>query len=186
MGAATGIARVRRDNKQMDFIFAAYRKAHPKEGPDISPDAVADWAAPQTDLWNPKPISRRDRLRRQLARSLQEKYITDDQGREVRANHPIFRDVLTPEGVKRRAYYYPLFDAPGPIARQFFSWRRNHALGEVVQQSLDFGSWLDNNKFHDTLDRPDYNFNIDLDELKQPTEYLDSLEDDDDTEGEEE
>jgi hypothetical protein len=30
MGAATGIARVRRDNKQMDFIFAAYRKAHPK------------------------------------------------------------------------------------------------------------------------------------------------------------
>ncbi len=93
---------------------------------------------------------------------------------------------MTPEGVKRRAFYYPLFDAPGPIARQFFSWRRNHALGEVVQQSLDFGSWLDNNKFHDTLDRPDYNFNIDLDELKQPTEYLDSLEDDDDTEGEEE
>jgi hypothetical protein len=54
-------------------------------------------------------VSRRDQLKRLLARSLQEKYITDEQ-----------------------------------------------------------------------LDRPDYNFNIDLDELKQPTEYLDNLEEDDD------
>ncbi len=51
-----------------------------------------------------------------------------------------------------------------------------------MQLNLDFESWLDNNKFGDMLDRPDFNFNLDIEELKQPTEYLDSLEDDDEDE----
>jgi hypothetical protein len=163
----------------MDFIVEAYKRAHPNEGPDVSPDAVADWAVTQRELWMPIMASPRDQLRRLIARSLREKYIVDPQGREVRANHPVFREEMTRDGVKRCAHYYPLFDSPATIARSFFSWRRKAALADVMQLNLDFDSWLDNNKFGETLDRPDFNFNLDIEESKQPTVYLDKAEDDD-------
>jgi len=102
----------------------------------------------------------------------------DPQGREVRANHPVFQDVVTPEGVRHLARYYPLFDSPAEIARVFFSWKRKAALSDVRQLNLDFESWLDNNKFGDTLERPDYNFNVDIEEMKQPTEYPEDEEED--------
>lgn len=171
---AQTLIRPRRGSKRMNFIIDCYKNAHPNEGPDVCPDLVADWAVTQRGLWKPIPITPRDQLKRLLARSLRETYMEDPQGREVRANHPVIEEVMTSEGLKRRARYYPLFDAPAPVARTFFSWRRKAALADVVQLNLDFESWLDNNHFQDTLDRPDYNFNLDIEELKQPIEYVES------------
>jgi hypothetical protein len=182
---ALALARPKRGSKRMDFIIECYERAHPNEGPDICPDVVADWAVRQPGLWKPIPITPRDQLKRLLARSLREKYIEDPQGREVRANHPIFEDVVTSEGIKRRARYYPLFDSPAKVARVFFAWKRKAALHDVIQLNLDFDSWLDNNKHGDTLDRPDYNFNIDLEELKQPIEYIEKMVEEDLEEDEE-
>ena len=172
------ILRPKRGNKKMNFIVDCYKNAHPDEGTDISPDLVADWAVEQPGLWKPIPISPRDQLCRLIARSLRETYMEDPQGREVRANHPVFQDVVTPEGVRHLARYYPLFDSPAEIARVFFSWKRKAALSDVRQLNLDFESWLDNNKFGDTLERPDYNFNVDIEEMKQPTEYPEDEEED--------
>jgi hypothetical protein len=177
--------RPKRGSKKMNYIIDCYKQAHPDEGPDVSPDLVADWAMMQPDLWRPVQISPRDQLKRLVARSLRETYMTDPQGREVRANHPVFTDVMTTDGPRRMARYYPLFQSPAAIARIFFSYKRKAALHDVMQLDLDFESWSDNNVFRDSLDRPDYNFNTDMEELKQPTVYLESLENDDDAEDDE-
>lgn len=162
----------------MEKLIECYKRAHPDEGSDVIPDLVADWAITKPELWQPVPVSPRDQLCRLIARSLKDTYMEDPQGREVRANHPIFEQIITAEGVKYRAHYYPLFDSPAEIARVFFSWKRKAALNDVLQMNLDFESWLDNNKFGDTLEKPDYNFNLDLEEMKEPTEYPEDAEPD--------
>lgn len=171
------LLRPKRGSKRMNYIIECYKNAHPNEGPDVSPDLVADWAMTRPGLYRPIPITPRDQLKRLLARSLRETYMTDPQGREVRANHPVFEEVMTTEGPKRLARYYPLFQSPAEIARVFFSYKRRAALHDVMQLDLDFESWADNNVFHETLERPDYNFNIDMEELKQPIEYIEDAED---------
>jgi hypothetical protein len=181
------LSRPRRGSKRMNFIIECYQIAHPGEGPQVSPDLVADWAMTQPELWKPIPISPRDQLRRLISRSLRETYMTDPQGREVRANHPVFEDVNTADGIKRRAKYYPLFEAPAKVARTFFSWRRKAALADVMQLNLDFESWIDNNKLGETLDRPDYNFNLDIQESKEPVIYAEDPElDDEEVDGDDE
>lgn len=167
----------KRGSRKMNYIIACYKEAHPDEGPDVCPDLVADWAITQPGLWKPIPISPRDQLKRLLARSLRETYMEDPQGREVRASHPVFSEVRTQDGVKRIARYYPLFESPAEIARIFFSHKRKAALHDVMQMDLDFDSWTDNNIFGHKLERPDYNFQPDLDELKQSSEYPENPED---------
>ena len=180
------LLRPKRGSKRMNYIIECYKYAHPDEGPDVSPDLVADWAMTQPGLYRPIPITPRDQLKRLLARSLRETYMTDPQGREVRANHPVFQDVMTVDGPKRLARYYPLFQSPAEIARVFFSYKRKAALHDVMQLDLDFESWSDNNVFKQALERPDYNFNIDMEELKQPIEYVEPVDGEDEEDEDEE
>ena len=72
------------------------------------------------------------------------------------------------------------------VARASFSLRRRAALADVVQISFDFMSWNENNVFGEQLDPMDYNFNKDLAELAESTEYIDepNPDDDGDDEGE--
>ena len=55
-----------------------------------------------------------------------------------------------------------------------------------MQLQFDFMSWSENNVYGDQLDPMDYNFNKDLAEMSESTEYLDDplKEDEEDDEGE--
>jgi|SRR5579862_1693792 len=176
------VLRLRRGSKKMQYLIDQYQKAHPKEGPDVSPHLVADWAVDK-GLWKPLPVSPREALRRLLARTLRETYVVDPQGREVRANLPIIEEIMTPEGPKRRSRYFPIFDAPARVARASFALRRRAALADVSQLHFDFLSYNENNYLGEHLDPLDFNFNADLEEMAQPTQYEDP-EDDEDKENE--
>ena len=162
--------RLKRGSRRMQFIIEQYQAAHPDEGSSVRPDLVAEWAI-EKGVWSPQPISPQEQLRRLLSRSLRETYIIDPQGREVRASLPIIEEVPTRDGPKKRSRWYPIFEADAKVARASFSLRRKRALADVVQLQFDFMSWNENNSSGDALDPLDFNFNKDLADLSQPTEY---------------
>src|SRR5258708_2965482 len=179
--------RLRRGSRRMQYLIDQYKKAHPKEGPDVSPHLVADWAVDR-GLWKPLPVSPREALRRLLARSLRETYVVDPQGREVRANLPIIEEVMTPDGPTRRSRYFPIFEAPARVARASFALRRRAALADVHQLHFDFLSYNENNELGETLEPLDFNFNADIAEMAEPTTYSEDSDPDeeDEEDGEEE
>jgi len=154
----------------MLFLRDAYMRAFPNEQPPIDPRRIADWAYSE-GLWIPTETAPREILRRKLCRAFRFEYITDPQGREVRASFPKVEEVITPDGPKRMTCFYPMFQAPAEIARQAFALDRRVALATVQQMKLDFDSWNDNNEFGETLPPLDLDFKKDLDEMELSSEY---------------
>lgn len=180
------ILRARHGSRKMQYLIDKYKEKHPKEGPDLSPDKISAWAIKE-GLWRPVPLTPREQLRKLITRCFRETYLIDPQGREVRANLPVMEEVMTDEGPKQRSRWFPIFSAPSNVARGSFSLRRKAALADVVQLQLDFTSWSENNVHGDKLDPMDYNFNKDMAELGESTEYNDkptSTEEEEDDEGE--
>jgi hypothetical protein len=81
-----------------------------------------------------------------LCRALRYEYIADPQGRDVRADFAAVEEVMTSEGPKRMSKWYPICNAPPPVARQAFSLDRREALATVQQMKLDFDSYNDKNE----------------------------------------
>jgi hypothetical protein len=170
----------RHGNRHMMFLVERYKETHPDDGAAVHPERVAEWAIDE-GLWKRPPMDPREVLRRQIRSALREEYIVDDQGREVRANHPFMEEVSTPDGPKLRSTWYPIFDMPPQKMRAAFQMRRRAALADVVQLKLDFESYNDNNHFRAVLDPPDFNFNKDIEEMNMPTEWpTEAMEDEED------
>jgi hypothetical protein len=91
---------------------------------------------------------------------------------------------MTREGLKYRSRWFPIFEAPGKVARASFALRRRSALADVRQLHFDFLSYNDNNKLGEHLDPMDYNFDKDIAEMSEPTTYQEGpiLGDDDEEE----
>lgn len=86
---------------------------------------------------------------------------------------------MTPKGPRLLSRWYPIFEASATVARTSFSLRKRRALADVRQLHFDFMSWNENNVRGEQLDPMDFNFNPDLTELDQPTEYPEGPENDD-------
>ena len=97
--------------------------------------------------------------------------MTDPQGREVRANYAVVEEEMTEDGPKRRAKFYPNFKAPPEVARQSLALDRKTALATVMQMTIDFDSYNDNNEFGVTLEPLDLDFNKDIEEMRLPAQY---------------
>lgn len=162
--------RLRRGSRKMQYLIDQYKMAHPDEGPEVAPELVARWAWKQ-GLWKPLPITPEQQLCRLISRSLRDTYMEDPQGREIRANIPVFEEVMTTDGLKRRSRWFPLFEAPPKVARASFSLRRRAALADAVQLHFDWLSYNDNNVLGETLDPLDLNFEKDIAEMSESTVY---------------
>jgi hypothetical protein len=162
--------RVERGSKKMLFLRDAFMRAFPNERPPIDPKRVADWAW-ERGLWKPTETDPREVLRRKLSRALRHEYITDPQNREVRASFASVEEVMTSDGPKRMARYYPIFEAPADVARQHFQLERRIAVENASQLSLDLQSYNDNNKFGAILPSIDWNISKDMEEMNLPKDY---------------
>ena len=163
-------SRFQRASKKMLFLRDAYKREFPNELPPIDPKRVAEWAYGQ-GLWRPVETDPREVLRRKLCRAFRHEYITDPQNREVRAQFARVEDVVTPDGPKRMAQFYPIFEAPLEVARQHFQLERRMAVENAAQLSLDLQSYNDNNESGAALPQIDWNIGRDLEEMNLPTEY---------------
>ena len=172
MPVAEAPHKTKRGSRKMQYLQERFRVAHPEAGVRIDPDDIASWAI-REKLWQPKPTTHEQQLARLIRRSLRETYITDPQGREVRANLPIMEDKRTSEGWTRKTAWYPLFSATAEVARTSFALRRRAAFRDCQQLHFDFLSWNENNASGDSLEPMDYNFNADLADAAMSTTYSD-------------
>lgn len=163
-------ANLERASKRMLFLREKYLEAHPSESVPVDPKKVADWAYDE-GLWVPKNVHPKEVLRRKLCRAFRHEYMTDPQGREVRANYAVVEEEMTEDGPKRRAKFYPNFKAPPEVARQSLALDRKTALATVMQMTIDFDSYNDNNEFGVTLEPLDLDFNKDIEEMRLPAQY---------------
>ena len=163
------MSRATRDTKdrQMVFLVEQYEREHGIDHAD--PDDVAGWLM-ETQKYVPDPVDPRRALRRKIAQALRTQRYTDPQGREVRVNHPV---VETKADGKRHATYHHIRTAQPEAMRISLTQRRDGIRSDCKQHVLDFESYNDNNIYEAELEAYDYNFNSDLEELRQPSEYPD-------------
>jgi hypothetical protein len=180
--SAVAIAVGQKKSKNADklqYLIDLYAKLHPDEDKEsVRPDLVAEWAV-DTGRWTKPPATPEEMLRRELARHLRGTYFVDAKGRTVRANHPLFVEVKTTAGVKRRSRWIRLYSAMPDEILISAQLRRNAALADVQQLELDLASYDDFNVHGAKLPQRNYDFNKDMADAAQPATYPAEPHDDD-------
>jgi hypothetical protein len=171
----------RKGSRRMLYLCEQYKAAHPDQIGPVDPDAVSTWAL-ETGAYRPEPVDPQKLLRRTIRGALRNDYFEDPQGREVHTYHPEMVQVHTADGVIWKSTWHRIFEMPPELMRASGQLRRRGAFRDVRQISIDFDSYNDNNIHKANVDKPDFNFNKDLEEMMMPTEYPDeaTLEDEDD------
>jgi hypothetical protein len=157
----------------MLYLVQEYKRVHEVDEYDLA--AVAHWAF-TTGRWQRPPVDPESALRRELARAMRSDYVVDPQGREVRNYHP----VLHYEGERAVSIWQEIGTARPEHMRVSLQQRRNGILSRVLQHSLDFKSYVENNPYGAVLPPCSYNFDPDVEESGFPDTYPD---DPDDPEG---
>lgn len=166
--------------EQFKYLIEQYNKAHGiKSDEATEPALVAAWAI-KMGLWVRPPPTPEETLRRLLTRFLRAEHIVDPQGRTVRAHHAVIYEVQTEDGTTRRSRWFRINLAPPKHMLASLQLRRRGAVSDVQQISIDFDSYNDNNVHKAALPAMDFNFNKDLEELRQPTSYPEDPPDEDD------
>lgn len=164
-------AGLKKKGQQYEHILALYKAAHPGErGEAIEPLKVATWAC-KKGIYNKPPLTMEERLAHELSRYLGAEHMIDPQGREVKANHAIVVEVMTPKGPKKVSRWLPLFEAPPAHITESFQLRRRSLSGDARQLHLDWESYNDNNRFGAKLKPMNFDLNEDIKESKYPTDY---------------
>jgi hypothetical protein len=164
------VFRIERASRKMLFLRDKYRQAFPDEQPPLDPKRIAQWAYEQ-GMWKPIDVKPAEVLRRKLCRAFRHEYITDPQGRDVRASFASVEEVMTPDGPKRMSKFYPIFETPPEIVRQDMQMERRQTVQTAYQLTLDLSSYNENNQFGAKLPDLDWNIGKDIDEMNMPTDY---------------
>ncbi len=152
---------------RMLYLVEQYKKAHQVDEVDTA--AVAHWAF-VNGLWKRPPMDPEMLLRREISQALRGEHIFDDQGREVRKNHPV---KIPQEDGGVLVVWAELHRAKEGHMKLSFGQRRNGVLADCKQMALDYDSYNDNNVFGVKLAPISYNFDPDIEELRFPTDYPD-------------
>jgi hypothetical protein len=102
---------------------------------------IAAWAIHQ-GLWQPQPSTIIDRCADELARAMREDYITDPQGRRVRAKHAARRS----EHGEQTTLWDDIRSASRDHMEVAFQQRRQQVVGDCWQLKQDVDSFNQNNQ----------------------------------------
>ena len=129
--------------------------------------------------WEDKPVSPKQRLKRDLSRALADERWEDPQGRDVKRMHAV--RILEPGGQYRWEWAEITHARPDHM-RLSLQQGRKMIVADCRQNKLAGESYNDNNIHGAHIDPLDYNINLDLEEESLPTDYPeeDDAEDDSD------
>lgn len=130
---------------------------------------IASWAI-RTQRARYSPKSQVQMLAREMQAAWREEYYTDPQNRRVRKNHAFKVSVNGPEGVTQRTLWCDIETAEPRQMHLSLQQRRRQIVGDCTQLKIDAESYSDNNK-HGASIQLSFNFEPDLIELEQDTEY---------------
>ncbi|MBX3670461.1 MAG: hypothetical protein KF778_18830 [Rhodocyclaceae bacterium] len=120
---------------------------------------MAQWAI-SNRLWAPKPSAIIDQCADQLSRAMREEYITDAQGRRVRAKHAA---TVTKCGVQF-VLWEDVRTAPHQHMQMAFQQRRHQIVGDCRQLKMDVDRYNDNRQPEQPIQMI-FDFTYDLEEL---------------------
>lgn len=149
----------RTKTEMMQEIVEQYRRAG-EPWPATTP-MMAGWAI-RNGLWKPHRANVLSQCAKDFADALREEYFTDPQGRHVRKKH-CFRE-------EQGMLWVDIGDAEPEQMHNAFQYRRRLVLGDCHQLKTDVDSYNENNPHGATIQMC-FNFEEDLLELAQPTEY---------------
>ena len=160
--------RVKKTKKEaLQEILNGYIEQHPGERPRMM--TVAAWAL-ETGQWMPQRKNLLQFCAEELSAAAREETYTDPQGREVRKKHVVRID----DGSGKQLYLWAdIEDASPDHMRLSLSQRRGGILGDCKQLKTDMESFNENNAHGATL-QMSFNFDVDLSEMDQPTDYPDA------------
>ena len=108
---------------------------------------------------------------RLVSQALRTDFITDPQGRKVRRKHAAKNKHKTPTGeYVQITFWADIEDASKEHMQTSFQQRRMQILGDCHQMKTDVDSYNENYNPGEQLEFS-YNFEVDLEELSQPSEY---------------
>lgn len=99
---------------------------------------MAHWAI-SNQLWKPKPSAIVDQCADQLSRAMREEYITDSNGRRVRAKHA----ATVTKGGEQLVLWADIRTAAHPHMQMAFQQRRHQIVGDCRQLKTDVDSYND-------------------------------------------
>lgn len=150
---------MRTQSEMLQDIVRKYRAAN-QPWPATTRD-MAQWAI-ENKLWAPKPSAIVDQCADQLSRAMREEYITDAQGRRVRAKHAAAQPG---KGGEQMVLWADIRTAPHQHMAMAFQQRRHQIVGDCRQLKMDVDSYNQNR----TPERPIqmvFDFTYDLEELE--------------------
>ncbi len=121
---------------------------------------IASWAI-ENGLWNPSRLSLIDQCADQLARAMREEYITDPQGRSVRAKHAARREI----NGQQQTFWADIRTAPRDHMELAFQQRRHQILGDCRQLKVDADSYNQNENAGEEIQMV-FDFTLDLLEME--------------------
>ncbi len=138
-------------------IVCKYQAAN-QPWPATSRD-IAQWAI-NHNLWAPQPSAIVNQCADQLARAMRDEYITDAQGRRVRAKHA----ASVNKNGEQFAFWADIRTAPHKHMAIAFQQRRHQIVGDCRQLKVDVDSYNDN-RIPDQPIQMIFDFTYDLEEL---------------------
>jgi hypothetical protein len=120
---------------------------------------IAAWAIEQ-GLWKPHPIDLINQCAEQLARAMREEYMTDPQGRSVRAKHA----ARIEQDGEQLVLWADIRTAPRRHMEIAFQQRRQQIVGDCRQLKSDVDSYNQNMATGAPI-QMSFNFTVDLEEL---------------------
>lgn len=125
-------------SEQMQLIVHEYQRAG--EHWPATTRMIADWAV-RTRRWRPTESSMVDQCADRLGRAMREEYITDAQGRRVRAKHA----ATVRDGNEQLSLWADIRTATPEHMKVAFQQRRRSIVGDCKQLKTDVDSWNENN-----------------------------------------
>jgi hypothetical protein len=121
---------------------------------------IAGWAV-RSGKWAPQPGSLIDQCAEELSRAMREDYITDPQGRIVRAKHA----ARIKENGRQVTLWADIRTAGHKHMERAFAQRRKQILGDCRQLKADVDSYNENRRPEEPI-QVIFDFTVDLAELE--------------------
>lgn len=144
--------------KQLQKIVQEYMEAG--QTWPASTHEMATWAV-HKELWQPQKSDVIDQCANQLARAMREEYITDPQGRTVRAKHVARKE----RGGEQIRLWADIRTADREHMEIAFQQRRQQIVGDCRQLKTDIDSYNDNRNTGLPI-QTSFDFTLDLEELE--------------------
>ena len=124
-----------------------------------SSNDIAAWAI-ASKKWQPQGSTLLRQCATELSQAMREEYVTDPQGRSVRAKHAM----RTARNGEQISLWADIRTAKRDHMHVAFQQRRQHIFGECRQLKTDVDSYNDNNNYGDAIQMI-FDFTLDLEEV---------------------